>query len=137
MGCGSTAMAVDSTAVSATANSSTADDATTTTNSNAEDSATANSNAEDLATPKLLRGGFGDGEFQCRGFGDGELLSCCEFGADELLADLATATWPGLLGENIGETLLLRHNVQILQTRGSMLKNATVVKPVFRGSVTF
>ncbi len=61
-------------------------------------------------------------------FGDGELLSCCEFGDDELLADSATATLPGLFRENIGETLLLRHNVQILQTGGSMLKNATVVK---------
>jgi hypothetical protein len=66
--------------------------------------------------------GFGDGELQCRGFDDGELLSCCEFGDDELLADLATATLPGLFGENIGETLLLRHNVQILQTGGLMLK---------------
>jgi hypothetical protein len=64
-----------------------------------------------------LGGGFGDGEFQRGEFGDGELL-----------ADSATATLPGLFGENIGETLLLRHNVQILQTRGSMLKNATDVK---------
>jgi hypothetical protein len=87
--------------------------------STADDAATTNSQAD-----------FADGEFQCGGFGDGELLSYCKFGDDELLADM---TLPGLFGENIGETLLLSHNVQILQTGGSMLKKMQLlIKSVFR-----
>jgi hypothetical protein len=84
---------------------SAADSATT--NSTAEDSATANNNAEDSATANYSRLRIRRRRIT-RGFGDGDLV--------------------GLLGENIGETLLLRHNVQILQTGGSMLKNATVDK---------
>ncbi len=119
MECGSTAMAVDSTAVSATANSSTADDAATTRNSNAEDSTTANSNAEDSATANSNEE---DSSTTNSNTEDSATTNYSRrlirrWRIYSLAANSATTTLPGLFGENIGETLLLRHNVQILQRR--------------------